>query len=93
VYEEGRAFRGDLIVVWLASGTGDVAAVAGRQVGGAVVRNRARRIIRAAWRDLAPRLGQPHDAVIVARARITAARTQDVLTEMGDMLAPEADRR
>jgi ribonuclease P protein component len=47
---------------------------ASRKVGGAVVRNRARRRLRALGRELLPRLGRPgHDYVLVARAT-TASR-------------------
>ena len=70
------------MVVFLAPGTGQVAFVAGRKVGGAVERNRARRILRAAWSEVAPQIEHGHDAVLVARAAIRGARTQDLVAEM-----------
>jgi ribonuclease P protein component len=68
--------------VFLAPGTGAVAAVAGRRVGGAVERNRARRILRAAWHELGPRIGPDLDAVLVATPAIRGARSHDLTAEM-----------
>ncbi|GIU98866.1 MAG: hypothetical protein KatS3mg014_0482 [Actinomycetota bacterium] len=74
------------MVAFVAPGRGDVAFVAGRRVGGAVARNRARRIMRAAWRELAPRVPGGHDVVWVARASIRGAKTQDLVPEMEQLL-------
>ncbi len=74
------------MVAFLAPGRGSVAFVAGRRVGGAVVRNRARRIMRAAWREVAPRLEGGYDIVWVARASIRGAKTQDLVSEMDELL-------
>ena len=43
----GQAFHGERVVVFVAPGAGSAAFVAGRRIGGAVLRNRARRILRA----------------------------------------------
>ncbi len=74
------------MVVFLAPGTGDAAFVAGRRVGGAVARNRARRILRAAWGELAPRVRKGYEVVVVARASIRGAKTQDLVAEMTELL-------
>ena len=63
-----------------------VAFVCGRRVGGAVDRNRARRILREAWRALAPRVRGGFDIVFVARPAIRGARTQDLLPEAAGAL-------
>jgi len=72
--------------VLLAPGTGGVAAVAGRRVGGAVERNRARRILRAAWRELGSHVGPAHDVVLVAHEAIRGAKTQDLVAEMSGLI-------
>jgi ribonuclease P protein component len=72
--------------MFLAPGSGGFAAVATRRVGGAVERNRARRILRAAWRALAPGVGDAYDVVLVARAGIRGAKTQDLVAEMTELL-------
>ena len=72
--------------MFLAPGTGAVAYVAGRKVGNAVTRNRARRVLRAAWLEVAPRIGNGQDAVLVAREAIRGAKTQDLVAEMTQLL-------
>ena len=75
------------MVAFVAPGSGLVAFVAGRRVGGAVERNRARRVLRAAWRELAPRAREGYDIALVARATIRGAKTQDLVSEMRELLA------
>jgi ribonuclease P protein component len=74
------------VVAFVAPGPGVVAFVAGRRVGGAVERNRARRILRAAWRELAPRVREGYDIALVARGAIRGAKTQDLVAEMTELL-------
>lgn len=74
------------MVAFVAPGRGEVAFVAGRRVGGAVVRNRARRVVRAAWRDLAPQARKGFDVAWVARGTIRGAKTQDLVPEMEALL-------
>jgi ribonuclease P protein component len=69
----------------LAPGSGQTAIVAARRIGGAVQRNRARRILRAAWRQAAPQRDD-RDVVLVAREGIRGATTQDLVTEMTELL-------
>jgi len=74
------------MVVFVAPGPGTMAFVAGRRVGGAVPRNRARRILKAAWRELAPRVRDGYDLAFVARGAIRGSRTQDLVAEMEELL-------
>src|ERR671923_239558 len=85
VMSSGRAVRGNRMVVFVA--TGSVAFVAGRRIGRAVVRNRARRIMRAAWRVLARGPRNDVDIAFVARGAIRGAKTQDLVDEMRELLA------
>lgn len=78
--------HGERVVAFVAPGTGQVAYVAGRKVGGAVARNRAKRVLRAAWREVPPLSGGGHDVVWVARAAVRGAKTQDLVTEMTELL-------
>jgi ribonuclease P protein component len=57
-----------------------------KRVGGAVARNRARRILRAAWRSLAPSVTEGVGTVFVARDTIQGAKTQDLEPEMRELL-------
>jgi ribonuclease P protein component len=58
-------------------------------VGGAVERNRARRILRASWREVACQTADRNDVVLVAREAIRGAKTQDLVAEMTELLGGE----
>lgn len=60
--------------------------VCGRRVGGAVARNRGRRLLREAWRALATRVQGSFDMVFVARPEIHGAKTPDVIADMSRAL-------
>jgi ribonuclease P protein component len=76
------------VVLYVSAGEGGQTAtfVAGRRIGSAVARNRARRILRQAWKALADEAGEDLDAVWVARAGIEGAKTQELVIEMRDLL-------
>jgi len=93
VLADGRAFHADRVVVFVAPGTGAVAFVAGRRVGGAVPRNRARRILRAAWRELASDVADGYDVVLVAREAIRGARSHELVAEVDGLLSRARVRR
>jgi ribonuclease P protein component len=87
VYREGKPLRGKRVVLWLAPGAGGYAVIAARRVGGAVQRNRARRVLREAWRQVSPRaVVEASDAVLVAREAILGATTHDLVAEMDQLL-------
>src|SRR6266508_6614918 len=69
-----RAERGMVVYVLPMGGPTRAAFVCGRKVGGAVQRNRARRILREAWRALADRVRSGYDVVFVARPEIGGAK-------------------
>ena len=83
-----NAVHGSLVVLYVAPSGGPARAgfVAGRRVGGAVIRNRARRLLRVAWRAVAPEVREGHDIVLVARAAIREAKAQDVIADTGRLL-------
>jgi len=74
------------MVVFLVPGAGGLSVVVARRVGGAVVRNRARRILREAWRQVQPQAKKEFDVVLVAREAIRGAKTQDLVAEMTELL-------
>jgi ribonuclease P protein component len=89
VLSSGKRLVGTRVVVFVApvSGRARAAFVAGRRVGGAVQRNRARRVLRAAWRRIAPGVRAGTGVVVVARKGFLPARTQELETEMRQSLA------
>lgn len=55
-----------------------VGVVAGKKIGGAVIRNRAKRQIRAAAQGLLPGLAPGWDLIFIARQLITTARFTEI---------------
>lgn len=84
VIRSGRRATGKLMVVYVVPGDRltRAAFVCGRRVGGAVVRNRGRRLLREAWRRVETRAQGPFDVVFVARPEIHGAKTPDVEADM-----------
>jgi ribonuclease P protein component len=80
------------VVLFFAPGSGEWAVVATRRVGGAVERNRAKRILREAWRQVSPQVTGDIDTVLVAREAIRGATTQDLVSEMTELLLREVVR-
>ena len=73
--------QGCLITNWRrlpAGGTTRLGVVTSRKIGGAVVRNRARRLLREAFRVHQGELTQPVDLVLVARQSIVGQRLTEV---------------
>jgi len=89
VLRDGRHRSSGLMVVYVVPGEGQtrVAFVCGRRLGGAVIRNRGRRLLREAWRMLSPRARGAFDIVFVARPEIRGVKTQDVIADMSRQLA------
>jgi len=85
VLDRAKRLHGDRVIVCVAPGSGASAVIAARRIGNAVTRNRARRILRAAWRQVAPR-HDDRDVVLVAREAIRGATTQDLVAEMTELL-------
>ena len=58
----------------------------GKKIGNAVERNRARRIIRAAYAQYKPRVNGSWDIVFVARTKTPRVKSQEVAAEMAKQL-------
>jgi len=93
VFGEGRGYRCREVSVFVldepARGRGPgvrVAFVAGRRVGGAVVRNRVKRRLREAYRALEERVAGDADVVVVARRPAGAAGFDQLLDRLAFVL-------
>lgn len=75
-----------LLYVRPGAGQARAAWIVGRKVGSAVARNRARRLVREAWRRLAPEVNDGNDVVIVVRSPLHRAKAHDVTREVGSLL-------
>lgn len=63
-----------------------VGITSGKKIGNAVKRNRARRLIRAAFSEFEDRLNGYYDIVFVARTRTAQVKMQDVKKQMEEQL-------
>jgi len=86
VFDIGRSLQAKRVIVLLAPGSGGLAVVASRRIGGAVERNRARRILRAAWHEAGFGSGDAYDVVLVAREAIRGAKTRELVAELTELL-------
>ena len=85
VYDNGNNAKGRLLVVYALAGTEEpnrVGMVSSRRVGNAVVRNRARRLLREAYRLHKHKLRHPLQLVMLARTAIRDRKLRDIETEM-----------
>ena len=81
VYKQGKS-RGSRFAVILYRRNGlkftRTAFVASKKVGNSVERNRSRRLMRAAYRAIEPKVKSGYDIIFVARAAITECREPEV---------------
>lgn len=81
IYHKGTSFVMPMCVVYSAKGRKNrlrLGITVSKKIGGAVERNRAKRIIRAAFRACAPNIALGIDFVIVARTRILTVKSTEV---------------
>ncbi len=81
LYQRGKTVVCPYVVIYVRKnrlGYHRLGITAGKKVGNAVHRNRAKRVIRAAYREMAPLLPQSVDLVIVARAAICDIRSTEL---------------
>ncbi len=81
VYDQGRRVEGRLVVLYALDTSGQPRAlgvVTSRRIGGAVIRNRARRLLREAYRLNQHKLKQHVQLVLVARTAINGKRYAEV---------------
>ena len=97
VRNAGKSYAHPLVVlIVLPSTPGDlrVGVTAGRSVGGAVQRNRAKRLLREAMRTLVPAVRTGWDLILIARQPMLKASYQQVhaalskLAQRADLLDP-----
>lgn len=89
LYGRGKSLVHPLIVTYALKnkqGGIRIGVTVGKKVGGAVERNRAKRVIVAAFRQLAPRIDSGYDIVFVARARTGIAGSTAVAAVLSRQL-------
>lgn len=90
LYKRGRSCVAPGLVVYSSRnrlGLNRVGITTGRKLGKAVHRNRAKRIIREAYRALEPGLPTGYDFVFVARVRTLSMKSDELCRVMAGLLA------
>ena len=92
VRRDGRSYAHPLVVLIVCRAAGDpppvsrVGYTAGRSVGSAVRRNRAKRLLRAAMGTLAGQLPAGWDLVLIARAPLSGCKMPQVRDTVAQLL-------
>jgi len=89
VRRDGRSYAHPLIVLIALTGEKPklrIGVTAGRSVGNAVKRNRAKRLLRAAAQALISEIAPGHDLVLIARSPIINVKMPEVRTALRSLL-------
>lgn len=89
-YTKGKSFVGPLAVSYVRKnrlGVTRVGITTSKKIGNAVLRSRSRRVIREAYRQLAPKVKTGYDLVFVARGRTPHAKSTEVGRQLKKQLS------
>ncbi len=89
VRQDGQSYAHPLLVLIVIENRQTktrIGVTAGKSVGNAVKRNRAKRLLRAAAQSLYPRIISGYDLVLIARRPITQVKTPQVRTVLQELL-------
>ena len=89
IYYRGRSYVTPLFVLYVfknRSGAKRVGFSAGKKIGNAVKRNRAKRLLRVAFSENAPLLNGGYDYLLVARARVIHKKSNEVSMALNSLL-------
>ncbi len=85
MYGKGKCFVDSAMVSYIRKSGRDTSRIGitvSKKLGCAVKRNRAKRVISAAWREVSPRLSQNADCVFVARTKLLTLKSNEVADVM-----------
>ena len=89
-YHRGKSYVSPYIAVYMLKNRTEMTRLgitAGKKIGNAVCRNRAKRVIYAAFRECMDCLPKGYDYIIVARTRILSVKSTDVARSLRKILS------
>ena len=84
-YRRGKCVAGPILICYCFKGKGRrtrIGVTAAKKIGCAVERNRARRVIKEAYRSIYPKIGEGWDLVFVARENTGKQKSTEVAAVM-----------
>jgi len=85
LYSRGRFFLSPVLVTYVMKNRRDevrIGITSSKKIGKAVVRNRSRRVIREAYRELSSQVKPGYDIVFVARGKTPFVKSTEILRVM-----------
>ena len=85
IYAKGKSYASGILVTYVIRNRTRgvrIGITTGKKIGKAVLRNRSRRIIREAFREISDSVKNGYDIVFVARAKTPFVKSYDVLRSM-----------
>jgi ribonuclease P protein component len=89
IYARGKSFVAPVLVTYVLKNRTNnvrVGITTSKKIGNAVKRNRSRRVIRAAYREIAPFVKNGYDLIFVARARTPFIKSTDLVKIVSSQL-------
>ena len=89
-YTKGKSFVGSVVVTYVRknrTGVTQVGITTSKKIGNAVMRNRSRRVIREAFRQLFPKVAPGYDLVFVARGKTPFCKSSQVREQLQKQLS------
>lgn len=93
IYSRGKSYVSPALVVYVMKNRSNnirVGITTSKKIGNAVQRNRSRRIIREAYRELAPNIKSGYDLIFVARGRTPYMKSPQIKKHMERALLAES---
>ena len=90
VYKKGKSFVNAAVIIYILKNKKKINRIGittSKKIGNAVLRNRARRIIRAAFSQYEDKLQVGYDIIFVARSRTYSLKTQNLAAVMGKVFS------
>ncbi len=85
LYKKGKSFVSPILVTYILKNKNDnlrYGITTGKKIGNAVKRSRARRVIRAAFKEIVPQLKNGYDIVFVGRGKTPYVKSTNIKNAM-----------
>jgi len=87
-FNNGIRYQGELLTAIIAKGLGTtkLGIIVNCKFGGAVARNKVKRLIREAFRDMKGKIHNTAEFVIIPKGKAEKAKTQEILKDLSNII-------